>query len=132
MGRNEVDHVGFGAFEPMRSAFGWRYKLCVYLLSDDELYNMQEDPHEVRNLIGSTAHAAIRDGLHDAILKNMNETRDPFRGYYWERRPWRQDAAPASWEYTHMTRQREEDERYDKRQLDYDTGLPMKEASRFK
>ena len=56
----------------------------------------------------------------------MNETRDPFRGYYWQRRPWRTDAANcATWDYTGMTRQRQEDPRLEDRQLDYDTGLPM-------
>ena len=61
----------------------------------------------------------------------MNETRDPFRGYYWERRPWRTDARPATWDYTGMTRQRENEE-YEHRQLDYATGLAMKEATRKK
>ena len=31
-----------------------------------------------------------------------------------------------------MTRQREEDEMYEARQLDYNTGLPMEEATRKK
>ena len=61
----------------------------------------------------------------------MNRTRDPFRGYYWERRPWRRDARPASWEYTGMTRQREVDGD-EPRQLDYKPGLEMKEATRPK
>ena len=61
----------------------------------------------------------------------MNDTRDPFRGYYWERRPWRKDARPASWAYTLMTRQREHEE-YEPRQLDYDTGLEIESAVRLK
>lgn len=63
----------------------------------------------------------------------MNETRDPFRGYYWQRRPWRTDAANcATWDYTGMTRQRQEDPRLEDCQLDYDTGLPMDGATRKK
>jgi uncharacterized sulfatase len=89
------------------------------------------DPQEMNNLIDSPEHNKIRDGLHDRILNWMNETRDPFRGYYWERRPWRKDARPATWDYTLMTRQRENEE-YEHRQLDYSTGLPMKEATRKK
>ena len=69
--------------------------------------------------------------MHDVILDWMNETRDPFRGYYWERRPWREDARPATWDYTLMTRQRENEE-YEHRQLDYGTGLPMGKAHRLK
>ena len=82
-------------------------------------------------LIESADHAAVRDALHDRILDWMNRTRDPFRAYYWERRPWRTNARPATWPYTAMTRQRENEE-YEPRQLDYDTGLEIKEAVRKK
>ena len=131
-GRYEVDHDGFGGLQVMRAVFDGRYKLVLNLLTSDELCDMDNDPAEMHNLINDPALAAIRDRLHDAILENMNVTRDPFRGYYWERRPWRTDASPADWEYTLMTRQREEDERFESRQLDYSTGLVMKEASRTK
>lgn len=130
-GRYEVDHDGFGGFQPIRAAFDGRYKLVVNLLCSDELYDLETDPYEMKNLIESAEHATIRNGLHDKLLDWMNRTRDPFRGYYWERRPWRADARPATWAYTGMTRQRENEE-YEPRQLDYDTGLPMKEATRAK
>ncbi|MFW6255633.1 MAG: sulfatase-like hydrolase/transferase [Candidatus Sumerlaeota bacterium] len=130
-GRYEIDHDGFGGYQPMRACFDGRYKLAINLMTSDELYDIQEDPHEMQNLINSPDHAEIRNRLHDRIIDWMNETRDPFRGYYWERRPWRKDARPASWGYTRMTRQREHEE-YEPRQLDYDTGLPMKEAVRKK
>ncbi len=129
--RYEVDHDGFGGFQPMRGTFDGRYKLTIHLLSGDELYDMEEDPHEMHNLLLDPAMREVRNRLHDAILDWMNETRDPFRGYYWERRPWRDDAREASWDYTGMTRQRENEE-YEHRQLDYGTGLPMKEATRLK
>lgn len=131
-GRYEVDHDGFGGFQPMRCAFDGRYKLCIHLLSSDELYDLKEDPDEMVNLIDSEAHAKVRNQLHDAILAEMNRTRDPFRGYYWHRRPWRTDAPEPSWAYTGMTRQREEDERYEPRQLNYADGMPMKDAVRKK
>ena len=131
-GRYEVDHDGFGGFQPMRCVFDGRYKLCINLLSTDELYDLQEDPAEMKNLIDSPAHTEIRDRLHDVLLEEMNRTRDPFRGYYWQRRPWRKDAPDASWAYFGMTRQREEEERYEARQLDYADGMPMKEAVRKK
>lgn len=130
-GRYEVDHDGFGGFQPLRAVFDGRYKLSVNLLSTDELYDVESDPEEMHNLIDSEAHAEIRDHLHRVLLDHMNTTRDPFRGYYWERRPWRKDAAMATWDYTRMTRQRDE-ETYEDRQLDYATGLPMKELTRLK
>ena len=131
-GRYEVDHDGFGGFQPMRCVFDGRYKLCIHLLSGDELYDLQQDPGEMTNLIHSESHRAIRDRLHDVLLEEMNRTRDPFRGYYWHRRPWRIDAPEPTWAYTGMTRQREEDERYEPRQLDYADGMPMKAAVRKK
>jgi len=130
-GRYEIDHDGFGGFQPMRAVFDGRYKLTVNLLSDDELYDLETDPGEMVNLIDREETAGIRNRLHDRLLDWMNETRDPFRGYYWERRPWRSDAREATWAYTGWTRQRENEE-YEERQYDYDTGLPMEEASRFK
>lgn len=130
-GRYEVDYDGFGGFQPMRAIYDDRCKLVVNLLSSDEFYDLQTDPQEMTNLIDSTQHITLRNNLHDRLLDWMNRTRDPFRGYYWERRPWRHDARPATWDYTAMTRQRENEE-YEPRQLDYDTGEPMTQAVRSK
>ena len=132
-GRYEIDHDGFGGYQPMRAVYDGRYKLVINLLSSDELYDFEKDPEEMVNLIHSTdlKIQCIRNGLHDKILTWMNDTRDPFRGYYWERRSWRINASPPTWDYTLMTRQREHDE-YEPRQLDYKTGLPMTEAVRIK
>jgi uncharacterized sulfatase len=108
-----------------------RYKLVINLLTEDEFYDLAKDPYEMENVLGDANYQKERDALHDALLSWMNHTRDPFRGYYWERRPWRGDARPATWDYTAMTRQRENEE-YEPRQLDYDTGLEMTEAVRPK
>ncbi len=130
-GRYEVDHDSFGGFQPIRCIFDGRYKLVINLLTSDECYDLQSDPDELENLIDSATHVALRNALHDRLLAWMNTTRDPFRGYYWECRPWRTDARTPSWTYTGMTRQRENEE-YEPRQLDYDTGLEIKEAVRWK
>ena len=131
-GRYEVDHDGFGGFQPLRAAFDGRYKLSINLLDSDELYDLEKDPYEMNNLINDPEYSQIRDRLHDAILENMNNTRDPFRGYYWERRPWRTDASDATWRYTGMTRQRGESTVFENRQLDYENGLPINELVRPK
>lgn len=130
-GRYEIDHDGFGGFQPVRCAFDGRHKLVINLMTSDELYDLERDPEEMENRINAPEYAAIRDALHDRLLDWMNRTRDPFRGYYWERRPWRTDAREATWAYTGYTRQRENEE-YEPRQLDYDTGLEMVEAHRIK
>lgn len=124
--RYELWVDGGGAFQPMRSVFDGRYKLSVNLLSTDELYDIESDPEEMINLIDSDVHANERDRLHDAVLNWMNDTIDPFRGYYWERRPWRKDARPATWSYTGYDRY-VENELDQPRFLDYNTGLPVKE-----
>ena len=129
--RYEIDHDGFGGFQPIRAGFDGRYKLTINLLTSDELYDLDQDPGELDNLILSNDHTEVRNRIHNSILNWMNETRDPFRGYYWERRPWRDDARQATWRYTGMTRQRENEE-YEPRQLDYDTGMPITEATRRK
>lgn len=130
-GRYEVDHDGFGGFQPVRAVTDGRFKLSVNLMTSDELYDTVNDPGEMRNLLLDPAYKEKRNELHDAVIDWMNETRDPWRGYYWERRPWREDARPATWDYTNMTRQRitEGDE---VGQLDYATGLPITEYVRVK
>lgn len=130
--RYETDHDGFGGFQPIRCVFDGRHKLVINLLTTDELYDLAADPHELTNRIDSPADAAIRDRLHDRLIDWMNRTRDPFRGYYWLSRPWRTDAPTPTWAFTGMTRQREEDDRYEPRQLDYGTGLTIKDATRKK
>jgi uncharacterized sulfatase len=128
--RYEVDHDGFGGLQMMRAAIGRRYKLVINLLDRDEFYDMEEDPWEAVNLIDHESYAGERDRLHNELLENMNRTRDLYRGYQWAARPWRKEKKPG-WENDGYTRQRENEE-YEPRQLDYDTGLPMKEAVRKK
>lgn len=130
-GRYEVDHDGFGGIQLVRSVFDGRYKLVVNLLTSDELYDLEKDPYEVHNLIHTESYQTIRDTLHNALLDEMNRSRDPFRGYYWENRTWRKDATRPTWHYTGMTRQKENEE-YEPRQLDYATGLEILESSRIK
>ncbi len=119
--RYEVDHDAWGGFQPIRCAFDGRFKLVISLLSADELYDLERDPQELTNLIDSETHADIRDRLHLSILDWMNRTRDPFRGPCWERRPW-QPARTLHW--GGPTRLRPDDG-YERRMLDYSTGLEV-------
>ncbi len=128
--RYEVDHDGFGGLQMMRSVTDGRWKLSVNLMDSDELYDLLSDPSEVHNLINDPACSEIRESLHDALLGHMNDTRDPYRGYQWLVRPWRRNVAP-SWQNDGYTRQRENEE-YEPRQWDYDTGMPMEHAVRNK
>ncbi len=128
--RYEVDHDGFGGLQMMRAATSEDFKLVINLLDTDEFYDLKNDPYEVNNLISDESYTEQRNHMHDLLLDNMNETRDLYRGYQWAVRPWRKDKK-ATWENDGYTRQRENEE-YEPRQLDYDDGLPMKEAKRKK
>ena len=128
--RYEVDHDGFGGLQFMRAATSDRYKLALHLLDKDELFDCEKDPYELRNLIDDPEYASVRNDLHDKILDMMNVTRDPFRGYQWKSRSWRPEYAPE-WECDGYTRQKRT-EPGDIQELDYDTGMPITEFTRFK
>ena len=130
-GRYEVDHDGFGGYQPLRAVFDGRYKLVINLMTSDELYDLEQDPQEMDNLINDHAYDEIKFHLHDVLIKHMDDTRDPFRGYYWEDRPWHPVKTYKTWDNHLMTRQRENEE-YEPRQLDYGTGLEMVHAVRKK
>lgn len=130
-GRYETDHDGFGGFQPMRAIYDGRYKLVINLLSSDELYDLETDPYEMKNLIENPDFPAIRDDLMTRLLEHMNTIRDPFRGYSWEQRSWNKGNSSHTWEYTGYTRQREEPD-YEVGQLDYDTGLAAVDLVRKK
>ena len=128
--RYEQDHDGFGGLQLMRAVTTEKYKLAIHLCDKDEFYDLTKDPHEVRNLINDPEYAQERNHLHDLLLQRMNDTRDVFRGYQWACRPWRKDKTP-NWENDGYTRQPDNDP-WEERQLDYDTGLPMVKAVRKK
>ncbi len=123
--RFELDHDMYGGIQPYRAIVGDRYKLVVNLLTTDEFYDLETDPYEMTNLINDPATAEIRDQMHRRLIDWMNDTRDLYRGYYWERRPWRADGAErANWTFTGFTRQRMNLE-YEAIQCSYETSLPI-------
>lgn len=126
--RYETDHDGFMGYQPVRCLTNGKYKLVINLLCGDEFYDLEKDPYEKNNLILSKEYSHIRDAFHDRLIKQMDETRDVYRGYYWLCRPWRK-GVKASFDNSGMTRQLQED---DFTQLDYNTGMPMKSSTRKK
>lgn len=128
--RYEIDHDGFGGLQMMRGIVTEDHKLAINLLDKDEFYDRIKDPDEMVNEIDNPLYLDQIHKLHDKLIKHMNDTRDLYRGYQWSLRPWNKGYVPR-WDNEGFTRQRE-DEEYEPRQLDYDTGLPMKEAVRSK
>lgn len=128
--RYEVDHDGFGGFQPMRAIITDTHKLSLHLTDEDELYERHSDPEDMVNRILDPVLNTTRNALHEELLTWMNETRDPFRGYQWRCRSWRNDYTP-NWRCDGYTRQ-PENEPWEPRQLDYSTGLPMEKSVRPK
>lgn len=127
--RYEVDHDGWGGFQPVRCVVKGKWKLTINLMTQDELYNLEEDYNEMHNLIDDPDCEAIRNQLHDLLLDWQNETRDPLRGYYWEKRPWRKDRQRVSWNCGGYSRSRHREEG-EVSEYGYSTGLPIEEYNR--
>ena len=53
--------------------------LCAPTMPEEELYDLQIDPHETRNLAKSATHQEIRDRLRAALEKWIEETNDQGR-----------------------------------------------------
>ena len=119
--RYEVDHDGWGGFQPIRCAVDGHHKLVINLHYTDELYDLEQDPQEMNNLIDQPGSRAVREHLHNSILTWMDRTRDPFRGPIWERRPWKQN---PKMRWGGSTRPRPDDG-YEPRVLLYETGMPV-------
>ncbi len=86
--RFAINHDDWGEFYPIRCITDGRYKLAINLFDTDEFYDLAVDPFEMTNAIEDAATADIRDGLHEAMLAEMDRIRDPFRSYHWGARPW--------------------------------------------
>ncbi len=118
--RYEIGHDGFGALEPLRMYLHYPWKLVINLHRTDELYNLEEDPHEMLNRIDDESVSEKRDGLHQALLDWMDDHVDPQRGFPWKSRLWRQ-AQDNSWD-SQAPKRPVPDDGVMAPYLDYDTG----------
>ncbi len=87
--RFAINHDGFGEFFPIRAATDNRFKLIINLLETDEMYDLKNDPYEMKNIIYDKEYIEIRNQLHDYILDEMDRISDPFRSSRWGIREWR-------------------------------------------
>ncbi|MBN1674808.1 MAG: sulfatase-like hydrolase/transferase [Kiritimatiellae bacterium] len=60
-----------------------RYKLVFNVSDVDELYDLAEDPAELRNRIDDPACAEIQRDLYRRMFTRMQQTRDPFTQDLW-------------------------------------------------
>ena len=89
--RFSITHDSWFGFIPIRAIVTERYKLVINLHQTDELYDLENDPGELNNLIMDNDYCNIRNQLHDRLIEIMDNSRDPFRGIVWKTRPWRKD-----------------------------------------
>ena len=54
-----------------------RYKLVYDMLGNGELYDLEKDPSELRNLYGSRKNGKIKESLLEELLKWEIATEDP-------------------------------------------------------
>ena len=78
----------YGGFYPIRCITDGRHKLVINLLDTDELYDLDEDPYEMTNLIDAPSYTGARNDLHERLLEEMDHIRDPFRSFHWGDRSW--------------------------------------------
>jgi hypothetical protein len=55
-----------------------RYKFVFNSFAWDELYDLHEDPEELRNLIRNPQHKAIADDMRARLYELMDEMSDPY------------------------------------------------------
>lgn len=99
MGEIDHDHIHGIGFSPARCIVSGKWKFVVNLNDTDELYNLNNDPYELNNLIEDPESFKIRDELHTALVANMYESRDPFRSTEWVKRYWHQSGEEPKIQY---------------------------------
>jgi len=124
--RFSVTHDDWFGHIPIRSIVSSRWKLTINLDYADELYDLEEDPGELTNLISDPACSGIAETLHEALLAVMDDTRDPFRGPMWSRREW--SSRPVQPGFGGERRPRPADGR-NPVPYNYNTGMPGTPAS---
>jgi uncharacterized sulfatase len=87
--RFAINNDAWGQFYPIRCITDGRHKLVINLFESDELYDLEEDPYELDNVLAHPAYRETRDELHDRLLEEMDRIRDPFRTFRWGDRSWR-------------------------------------------
>jgi arylsulfatase A-like enzyme len=66
----------YGLFDPILAVRTERWKYSWHLADMDELYDLEEDPHEMRNLATDQANADAIRGLRSRIQDWLVETGD--------------------------------------------------------
>ncbi len=68
---------GYGRYHVGRALLTERYKYCTYRGQLDELYDLQQDPYELNNLIHSPLHQDLLQQLRERLAAWQERTTDP-------------------------------------------------------
>ncbi|TFG74576.1 MAG: DUF4976 domain-containing protein [Chrysiogenales bacterium] len=71
-------HGAGGVVTPIRMVRTLKWKYNCYLEHGEELYDLENDPHESANIAGQPACADIRRDLHQRLIDHCDQTGDPF------------------------------------------------------
>ena len=63
---------------PIRMIRTKRWKLNRHIRWGDELYDLENDPHELKNLANDPAHAGTREELGRKLDQWIKDHKDPF------------------------------------------------------
>jgi choline-sulfatase len=66
------EYLAEGALAPMFMLRRGRYKYVFCQADPDQLYDLEADPRELRNLAGLPDHEETRRALHDEVLQRWN------------------------------------------------------------
>ena len=61
---------------------GWRSTEAVLHHSEEELYDIEKDPAESKNLAGSPVHAGVLAELRQKVEDFRRDTKDPWLRYF--------------------------------------------------
>jgi arylsulfatase A-like enzyme len=70
------EHNGHGEDILQRIVLTNRYKYVAALYDKDELYDLQEDPFERRNLVDEPQHASLARDLRQRLIEHIDRTED--------------------------------------------------------
>ncbi len=70
------EHNGHGDELLLRIIVTDRYKYVAAVFDGDELYDLKQDPHELRNLVHSSAHAGVCREMRDRLAEHIMKTND--------------------------------------------------------